>query len=84
MKRVVVHIDRLVLTGFRPEDRYAIAQGLQAQLGSIFAEREALSGLNARGDVTRLQVGGVAIEQGSRPQRIGESVALGISRELQK
>jgi hypothetical protein len=84
MKRVVVHIDRLVLTGFRPEDRYAIASGLQAQLGSIFADRETLSGLQALGDVPRLKVGGVAIDQGARPQRVGENVAQGIGRELKQ
>ena len=28
-RRVVIHIDELVLRGFRPEDRHAIAEGLQ-------------------------------------------------------
>ena len=83
MKRVVVHIDRLVLKGFRPEDRHAIAAGLQQELGRVFAEREAVSLLRAKGDVSRLQVG-MPIEQGSRPQRVGESVAQGIGKEIMK
>ena len=37
MKRVVVHIDRLVLNGFRHADRHAIAAGLQQELGRVFA-----------------------------------------------
>lgn len=32
MKRVIVKIDRLVLIGFRHEDRQAIAEGLQQEL----------------------------------------------------
>ena len=84
MKRVVVHIDRLVLKGFRPEDRHAIATGLQQELGRVFADREAVSLLSAMGDVQRLQVGGVPIEHGSRPQRVGESVAQGIGKEIRK
>ena len=84
MKRVIVTIDRLVLKGFRPEDRHAIAVGLQEELGRVFADREAVSLLGAMGDVPRLQVGGVHIEQGSKPQRVGESVAQGIGREMRK
>ena len=84
MKRVVVHIDRLVLKGFRPEDRHAIAAGLQQELGRVFADREAVSLLRAREDVSRLQVGGVPIAPGSKPQRVGENVAQGIGREIRK
>ena len=84
MTRVVVHIDRLVLKGFRQEDRYAIAAGLEQELGRVFADQEAVSLLSAVGDVSRLQVGGVQIEHGSKPQRIGESVAHGIGKEMNK
>lgn len=83
MKRVVVHIDRLVLKGFRHEDQHAIAAGLQRELGRVFAEREAVSHLTAMGNVSRLQVGGVQIEHGSKPQSVGESVARGIGKEIE-
>jgi hypothetical protein len=43
MKRVVVHVDRLLLKGFRHEDRHTIAVGLQRELGRVFADREAVS-----------------------------------------
>ncbi len=84
MKRVVIHIDRLVLKGFRPEDRHAIAAGLQQELGRVFTDREVVSLLTAARDVPRLQVGGVPVEHGSKPQRVGESVAQGIGREMRK
>lgn len=78
MKRVVVRIGRLVLKGFRHEDQYAIATGIER----VFADRDAVS-LSGCGDVARLQVGGVHIEQGSKPQRIGR-VAHGVGREIRK
>ena len=84
MNRVIVHIDRLVLKGFRHEDRYAIAAGLQAELGRVFADREAVSLLRAMGDVPQLQVGGVPVGHGSKPQRVGENVARGIGRDMKK
>ena len=84
MKRVVVHIDRLVLKGFRHEERHAIAAGLRQELGRVFADREAVSLLSAMEDVSRLQVSSVPIEQGSRPQRVGENVAQGIGKEIKK
>ena len=84
MKRVVVHIDRLVLKGFRAEERHAIAAGLQQELGRVFGDREAVSLLSAMGDVRRLHVGGVPVEHGSRPQRVGESVAQGIGKAIRK
>jgi len=84
MKRVLVHIDRLVLKGFRHEDRHAIAAGLRQELLRVFADREAVSHLRAMGDVSRLQAGGVHIRQGSTLQRVGENVAHGIGNELKK
>ena len=84
MKQVVVHIDRLVLKGFRPEDRHAIAVGLQQELGRVFADREAVSLLTAARDVPRLQVAGVPIGHGSQSQRVGESVGRGIGKEIRK
>ena len=84
MKRVVVHIDRLVLKGFRPEDRHAIAVGLQQELGRVFADGATISGLRDMGDVERLRVNGVQLEQGAKPQRVGESVAQGIAKVIMK
>ena len=84
MKRVIVHIDQLVLNGFRAEDRHAIAAGLQQQLGQVFAARDAVSLLKDRGDTARLQVGGVHIEHGLMPQRIGANVAREIHKEIKK
>jgi hypothetical protein len=82
MKRVVVHIDRLVLNGIRHAD--AFAAGLQQELERGFGDREAVSQLSAVGDTSVFQIGGLRIEHGSMPQRIGANVASGIHREIKK
>ena len=84
MKRVVVHIDRLILNGFRHEDRHAIAAGLQQELSHLLADPQAVQGLTGLGNVSRLRVGGVHIAQGSKPQRVGAQVAQGIGKEIKK
>lgn len=81
-RRVVVHIDRLTLTGFAREDRQAIADGLQQELGRVLADPAAAAGLRAMGDVPRMRVSGVSMGQGAAPGRVGESVARGIGREV--
>lgn len=84
MKRVVIHIDRLVLNGFRFEDRHAIAAGLQQELSRLLADPQAVQGLTGLGDISRLRVGHLPIAQGSKPQRVGAQVAQGIGKEFKK
>ena len=84
MKRVVVHIDSLVLKGFRHEDRHAIALGLQQELSRVLADPQASQGLTALGDRSRLQVGSLRIEHGAKPHRVGEKVARGIGKEVKQ
>lgn len=82
MTRVIVHIDRLVLKGFRPEDRQAVGQGLQAELERVFSAGDAASRLRGLGDVPRLQVGGMPLQKGASPERVGQGVAQAIAKEI--
>jgi len=82
MKRVVVHIDRLVLKGFRQEDRHAIAAGLQAELMRLFADPATATGLANIGDTARLPVGTVHMPHDVTPQSVGTQTARGIARSI--
>ena len=84
MKRVLVHIDRLVLKGFRHEDRHAIALGLQEELGRVFADREAVSHSRALGYFSQPEVPGLRIAHGAVPQSIGVQVAQSIFKGFKK
>lgn len=80
-RRVVIHIDELVLRGFRPEDRHAIAEGLQAGLTRLYAASpEAVQALASRGDMARLRIGNVNLTPGTRPGQVGSQLAEGIHR----
>ena len=82
MKRVVLHIDRLVLEGFRNEDRHAIAEGLQQELTRQFSDPQVTQQLTVNGDMSRLRVGSVQIGQDAKPQSIGLQVAQGIGKGM--
>lgn len=75
MKRVRVHIDRLVLRGFRPEDRQAIAGALQETLGRMLSDPGVAEPLIERGNIARLKLPNIATDSSSTPEQIGGGVA---------
>lgn len=77
-----MYIDRLVLSGFRYEDRHAIAAGLRGELGQLLAEPGAARQLVSQGNLAHLNVSSTRIEPGTNPTRVGAVVARGISREI--
>jgi len=78
MKRVIVHIDRLVLRGLDGSDRDAIADGLRGELARQLVNEGALAELTARSHVPLIRVPGVTLERGMTPKLIGTSLARGI------
>jgi hypothetical protein len=82
MTRVVLHIDRLVLTGFPQQDRQALAEGLRQELGRLFAEPDVARQLVARGNAGQLKVGGVRVSPTTTPANVGNQAARGIAREI--
>jgi hypothetical protein len=82
VKRVMIHIESLVLRGFRHEDRHAIAAGLQAELARLFTEPSSAARLANTGDVSRLKIGNVLLAQGAKPETVGLHAARGIARGL--
>lgn len=81
MKRVVVHIDRLVLRGFAREDRDGIADGLRLELENRLANTGALQHLTGMSSVPRLSMGNVQITHGEKPAQVGKLIASGIVKE---
>ncbi|ULA61580.1 MAG: hypothetical protein LZF60_340120 [Nitrospira sp.] len=82
MKRIVVNIDRLVLKGFRFEDRHAIAQGLQEQLTRLLAEPGIAERMAGLGDVPRLRTKAISIPHEASPRQVGKVTADGIGKGL--
>jgi hypothetical protein len=82
MNRVIVHIDTLVLKGFRNEDRHALADGLRQELGRLLAAPDASRHLMDQDGVSRLRIGAVHIGQGAKPAAVGVQAAQGIARGI--
>jgi hypothetical protein len=76
MKRVIVHIDRLVLKGFRPEDRHAIAEGLRVELGRRLGESAAIQNWAASGHRERVRM---ELTLGNDPVALGRDAGRQIA-----
>lgn len=83
MKRVVVHIENLVLKGFRYEDRYTIGAALEAELSRMLATPDAAQRITEFGNMPRMRIGNVAIGSNA-PQQVGAETARAIGRGLTK
>lgn len=84
MRRVTLHVDRLVLHGFRPEDRHGVAIGLQRELTRMLSDPRTARQLLKQGDVSRLRVGNITIRHGTASRQVGTQVARGIDRSMKR
>lgn len=82
MKKVYLHIDRLVLKGFCNEDRTAIAAGIQEELARQLASTEAPDRLAASSGVARLRVDPAPIRFDASAQAIGVALAGSVVRGM--
>ena len=80
MKRVVVHIDRLVLNGFPSAARHGIAAGLQAELSRLLAAPTTAERLPGIGHVATVRADKIQLSPGAKPQATGVSAARSISK----
>jgi hypothetical protein len=84
MKRVIVHIDRMVLKGFRNTDAPAIGEGMRGELARLLADPATGERLASLGHVSSHDAGKVRLAQDAKPQRLGISagraIVKGISR----
>lgn len=79
MKRVIVNIDRLVLKGFRFEDRHAMGEGLREHLAQWLSEPGMAERLGATGSAPRLRLGNIQVAGEMRGQAIGRAMGRAIA-----
>ena len=80
MKKVIVHIDRLVLNGFEGSDRDAIAEGLRQELGELLVNSESSKNLADLSGNHRMRAGNVLVGHGAKPLHVGKLIAGGIAK----
>jgi hypothetical protein len=84
MKRVVVHIDQLVLRGFGDTDAAGVGAALQGELGRMLADRGAGSRLASLGHVASLNAGKVRLKPDARPRQLGISTGRAIAKGMSR
>ena len=84
MKRVVVHVERLVLMGFRHEQRHGIASGLQQELARAFGDGAFVRPSSLVTDASAVSAGAVRVGQDSLAQQIGADVARELYKAIRK
>ena len=84
MKRVVVHIDRLVLKGFRNADFHAIGEAMRGELARLLADPAAGERLASLGHVSRIQAEKVNLTPDATPRRSGISAARAIAKGISR
>jgi hypothetical protein len=82
MKRVVVHIDRMVLKGFRSADAHAIGEGIRGELGRLLADPTAGERLASLGHVAGLHAGKVRLGRDAKPQDLGISAGRATAKRI--
>ena len=80
--RVRVTIDRLVLRGFRAEQRDAVAAALQAELQRQFAESLTLQALGASRSIASVSAKPINVPAAAGPRTIGAQAARRLVRSL--
>ena len=84
MRRVVVHIDSLVLKGFRYDDRHAIALAVQEEIARVLAAPDAAYQVAQLGSTPQLRIGSVNVGANAKPQQVGATTGRALGQGLIK
>lgn len=84
VRRVVVHVDRLVLKGFHNTDSRAIGEAMRGELSRLLADPTMGERLASLGHASRIQGGKVNLTEDPKPRRSGITVARAIAKGISR
>ena len=82
--KIDLHIEELVLDGFRPSDRHRIGAAVERELARLLTERGLPARAGARGGPAGLDGGSFEAKPGARPEAVGRQVAGAVYGGLKK
>jgi hypothetical protein len=82
MRRVLVHVNRLVLKGIRHEDRLSLVEGLRRELRLQLAEPGLANNLQRETHVPRLDGGRIRLGSTAGPASIGTQAGRRITKVI--
>ena len=84
MHDIELHIEQLVLHGFKPGDRQRIGQAVELELTRMLTEQGVPSSFNNGREVDRLNGGTFSMAPNSRAETLGSQVAQSVYTGLSK
>jgi hypothetical protein len=82
MRRVLVHIERLVLKGFRDADAHAISGGMRGELARVLADPATGERLASLSHMSALHAGNVRLAPEVRPQLLGIAAGRALAKGI--
>lgn len=82
MKRVYVHIDRLVLRGLDGLDRGGFADGLRAEVEKQLGRPESAAALARQGNLGRVRLPGLVVNETDKPVEAGRQLGASLAGRL--
>ena len=83
-QKVNLHIEKLVLHGFSPGDRYRIGEAVELELTRLITEQGIPSSLSQAGELARMNGGTFKVSPNSRAEVIGAQVAQSVYKGFKK
>lgn len=82
MNNIELHIEQLVLHGFRPNDRYRIGKAVELELTRLFTEQGISYSMSKGGEFTYLDGGKFNVAPNSKTDTIGTKVAQSVYKNM--
>ena len=82
--KIDLHIEELVLEGFRASDRHRIGAAVERELTRLLMERGLPPGLAAGGETAKLDGGSLEMKPGGRAEGVGRQVGNAIYGGLKR
>jgi hypothetical protein len=83
-RAVEVHIEELVLHGFAPGDRHAIAEAVQHELAQLIGQGQLPVSHGNPVVLKQIDAGTFQVKAGSRPENSGAQIARSVFRSLRQ
>jgi hypothetical protein len=83
-RAVEVHIEELVLHGFAPGDRHAIAEAVQHELARLIGEGQLPVSHGSPVALAQIDAGAFQVRAGSKPASSGTQIARSVFRSMRR
>jgi hypothetical protein len=81
---IELHIEKLVLNGFQPRDRYRIGEAVQSELSRLLTEQGIASTFEQSISIDRLKAGNLSISLGMSALNQGNQMARLVYRTFER